>query len=773
MRATRPLVIPSMTPAFRVLSTSLLSLGVLAGAPDSLAHAQGRLRAASPDGSPVDLDLVGERLEIAIDRQHAHTALRQAWRNGSALRVEGSYLLQAGESATVEGFAYYNGETRIVGEVFEKQTAADVYRDVTGLGRDPGLLEQVGEGAFSFRVFPVEAGERKRVEVEWDRWLPRHGKDLEYRATLARPDAQVTVSLQDPRRIQGLHSPTHQIRWDPKKGHVHVGPRKDDSSGFVLRWSVDEAPLSLSGTLHRDRGHDAYLVMSVAAPTAATSAVVPKDVTLVIDRSGSMSGAPLEHARRAAADVIGRLGPRDRVNVVAFDDGVDSLYPRPKPLDAAVRDEAVQYIHRIADAGGTNLAGALGHTLAHQIHDDRPDVIVFLTDGQSDAQETLKVARADVGDARVFTVGIGDGVEKPLLSRLAAEKRGRFTFVPDAGAIESKMAHLYDRIAAPVVVDLELEASGGRLERVYPKSMPDLFRGDELQIVARVRGDGPLEVALRGNRGGTPITMAQTIAVPAAERRPWVGRQWAMARVGDLLEEIALAGATEELESEAIELSLAYSLVGPYTSFLAIPESELTQASSDTLAQARARKQAILAKNKDAAALSRSNMPPGDPILRVRAPRDAKQVSARFSFGLVEDLVWDDRAEQWQVRFLVPKHVVDGTYDVEIVVVHGDGRIELSTAEYTIDAVGPEVEIQSSTSDGRHTLRVVGAEPLREVTVVDPADPANRFQLTDAGDHLSFEGDVPPGFPARLRVVATDRARNETVDIVELEEASR
>ena len=94
----------------------------------------------------------------------------------------------------------------------------------------------------------------------------------------------------------------------------------------------------------------------------------------------------------------------------------------------------------------------------------------------------------------------------------------------------------------------------------------------------------------------------------------------------------------------------------------------------------------IMAAHKDAVALSRSSMPPGDPILQVRAPSSAQQVTAYFPFGLVKDLVYDADAEHWRVRFLVPKGVVDGVYEVKIVIVHADGTIEVARIPYTIDS---------------------------------------------------------------------------------------
>src|SRR5262245_3169174 len=100
------------------------------------------------------MPVVEERLAIVIDGQHATTTLTQVFENNTGAPTEGRYRLRAGMNAHVEGFSYWNGEQRIVGEVFEKQTAREVYENVTSRRRDPGLLEQDGEGQFGFRVFP-------------------------------------------------------------------------------------------------------------------------------------------------------------------------------------------------------------------------------------------------------------------------------------------------------------------------------------------------------------------------------------------------------------------------------------------------------------------------------------------------------------------------------------------------------------------------------------------------------------------------------------------
>jgi Ca-activated chloride channel family protein len=755
-------------------SSTVLLAGMLAALPGA-ALAQSELAAITEDGADAaaDLALVRETLSIHIDQQHARTRLHQVFENRTQSRLEGRYHLQVGEGARVTEFAYWNGEHKIVGEVFEKQVATQIYEEVTGLGRDPGLLEREGEGAFSFRLFPIEPGERKPVELVWTQWLRREGDVVAYRVPVA-ADSAIEMRITDDRGIAEVTSATHALELDGVgTAHVTVRARGRSTKGeLAVRYRVRGQDWAVSAFVHRDAGHDGYLVATLATPPGLTETdVVAKDVTLVLDRSGSMSGEPLRRARLAAQAVVARLRAEDRVNVLAFDDDVDMLYPVPQPLTDAVRTAADGYIGQMAEGGGTNIALALERALAAQHgagaagSDDRPHVILFLTDGQSDPQAALEIARKDAGDARVYTIGVGSGVEKPLLSRLAAMKRGRFTFIESPETIESKVSRLYAQISEPVLVGLSVDVEGARLARTYPRSLPDLHHGDELVIASRIVGQGPVTVTVRGERNGAPVAFTRQLDLPASAQRPWVGRMWAQARVDDLLEEIALYGETDELKNEVIDLAVAYDFVTQYTSFLAIPESELTDGARDALASARERKQQILAAHQDAVALSRSSMPPGDPILQVRAPAGARQVTAYFPFGLVKDLAYDADAEQWRVRFLVPQGVADGVYEVKIVIVHADGKVEVARIPYTIDSSEPDFEIVTEEVDGGVMVKVVTAEPARLVTVTAVDDPRVRVELADQGDGVRFEALVPlaPGVH-RMRTVVADEARNEAED---------
>ncbi|MGE5048894.1 MAG: VIT and vWA domain-containing protein, partial [Deltaproteobacteria bacterium] len=667
--------------------------------------------------------------------------------------------------ATVEGFAYWNGEQKIVGQVFEKESARALYDDLVGKRRDPGLLEQTGEGSFAFNVFPIEPREKKRVQVRFGQRLSRVGPLMQYRLTLGGGGSELVADVIDEHPIRRIDSPSHpvSVTWtDPRHARVRASAGAYGSRDLVLDVELAADPWQPTVLVHRDAGQDGYLVLQMAAPAAIDQAQISaKDVTVVIDRSGSMSGAPLDQACAAAELVLRRLRQGDRVNVIAFDERVDRLFPKPEPVESA-RDAALRFVRRIRPGGGTNIAAALSAALTAQNGGHEPHIVLFLTDGQSDSASALRVAHDDAGDARVFTLGLGPGVEKALLSRLAAMKRGRFTYVESPEVIELRVGRLFDQIESPALIGLSLESRGATLSRAYPRTLPDLSAGDDLLIAARLPGapGATLQLVVHGTLGGRQVAYPVSVTLPEAASHPWVGRAWAKARIDDALEEMALTREPPPgLRDEVVELGIAYDLVSPYTSFLAVPESELNGAQAATLAQLREQRKRILAANSDAAALSRTIMPPGDPVLTVAAPRDALQVTAYFPFGLVRDLAWDGRLEKWTLRFLVPVGVRDGEYEAQVVIVRRDHTVELAKASYVIDSCAPDFEVQASRGADGTRVRVITAEPARRVTVALAGHPRTRVVLR--GDGRVFEGVLRE--PGMLRVVVADVARNESV----------
>ena len=164
-------------------------------------------------------------------------------------------------------------------------------------------------------------------------------------------------------------------------------------------------------------------------------------------------------------------------------------------------------------------------------------------------------------------------------------------------------------------------------------------------------------------------------------------------------------------------------------------------------------------------ALSRDAMPPGDPIISVRAPRDARRVRAIFPFGLTLELGWDALMEQWSGRFLVPKEVADGVYDVQVIIEDARGGLTHAKVRYTIDSKLDSTTLDVRSVPGGVLVRLTSDEVLREVRALwlDPGAQPISLRMSDDGTCAWAFLPVQAGQHV-LRVVASDRARNEQLE---------
>jgi len=311
-----------------------------------------------------------------------------------------------------------------------------------------------------------------------------------------------------------------------------------------------------------------------------------------------MSGPKIAQAKSALEFLLRQLDPGDTFNIIAFDSEVEAFRPELQRADANTVRAAETWVQNIAAGGGTNIDGALRTGLRMLNDSSRPNYVLFLTDGAPTTGETQEgrivanAAQENKVQARTFVFGVGFDVNGRLLDKLAREMRGQSVYVRPNENIEAPVSTLYSKIGSPAMTDVgvDIRLDGGATSRVYPRQMPDLFRGDQLVLVGRYRSGGAAKIALTGTAGGQKRAYTYQAAFEeraSSETNAFVARLWAIRRIGEIIDDLDLHGRNQELVDELVALSQRHGILTPYTSFLADDRVNLSRARENGIAASR------------------------------------------------------------------------------------------------------------------------------------------------------------------------------------------
>jgi Ca-activated chloride channel family protein len=543
---------------------------------------------------PPPLSVKYHHVKVEIVNQVAKTSIDQVFINHFGRDIEGTYIFPVPEGASVSDFAMFIGNERVKAEILDSREARRIYEDIVRRMRDPGLLEYMGRNLFRARVYPIPANGEKRVQISYTEVLKSENGLVKYLYPLNTErfsrdpltDVSVSVRIESQVPIVNVYSPSHKVSVRKEgEGLALVGyedkqvrPDKD----FQIYYSLSKDDIGLS-FMNWD-GPDGGTFMLLASPrfTAPGDRVVNKNIILVLDSSGSMSGTKIRQAREAARFVLNHLDRRDEFTVVDFDDGVTAFSEGLVPASGENVDRALKFVGAIEDSGGTNINDALTTALARMRDGDRPGYVLFLTDGLPTVgtTETADILRnlqkANERRSRIFVFGVGNDVNTELLDRISSDHRGASVYVAETEDLEVALSGFYEKISSPLLSDLTVEFRGIETSQVYPRVLPDLFKGSQLVLVGKYRGPGPVTVVLTGKSGREAKRFVlESRPLAGGDRFNFLPRFWATRRIGYLLEEIRLQGQNQELADEIRRLGLKYGIVTPYTSFLVTEKERL------------------------------------------------------------------------------------------------------------------------------------------------------------------------------------------------------
>jgi Ca-activated chloride channel family protein len=312
--------------------------------------------------------------------------------------------------------------------------------------------------------------------------LPRFREDA---SSLHQVGFDIAVSHQLP--IDELGSPSHSIRVkqeDPAVVRVALAEEKDvPNRDLVLDVSFEEAAVQVLGGPTSD-GKRSFAAM-IPSTVFGAQENTPRQVVLVLDRSGSMQGVALAQARKAAEACLATLSESDSFGLVAFDDRVESMETSLVSGSGENREKARGFLAGIDARGGTELGQ--GFLEAARMLQGGGDVLI-LTDGQVSGTEKI-LAAAREAHIRLFCLGIGSASQDRFLSLLARETNGISRFVTARERVDVAAIDLFANMGRPVASGLKATPN------LNPEPPAVVFAGTPVLLFGELESEAAMELS--------------------------------------------------------------------------------------------------------------------------------------------------------------------------------------------------------------------------------------------------------------------------------------
>jgi Ca-activated chloride channel family protein len=408
--------------------------------------------------------------------------------------------------------------------------------------------------------------------------------------TRAGHDIRLTVRLDAGTEVFDLNSTLHEIRSvSTGKGRATITlankaeiPNKD----FILRYRTATDTIGDSVLLHTDARGTFFTLILQPPRRLRPEHAVPKEMLFVIDRSGSMSGFPIEKAKETTRLAIEQMNPHDTFNLLSFSGGTGRCFPRPMPNTPQNRAMALRYLADLYGSGGTEMMPTILEALGGAHDPQRLRVVAFMTDGYiGNDYAIIDAVRQHAGSSRVFAFGIGNAVNRFLLDGMAHAGRGAVEYVTLHSQADGATQRFHQRIHAPVLTDIHINWGTLPVQDVYPTSFPDLFSSQPLVIHGRLAQPMAGTITLSGQTStGRFSRQIRLSPSPTTATHDTLATLWARAAVAELLLKDYAAMQHDTMPASRRDhitaLGVEFHLMTPFTSFVAVEELRVTVAGS-------------------------------------------------------------------------------------------------------------------------------------------------------------------------------------------------
>ena len=565
------------------------------------------------------------RVNMDITGMLARVQVRQTFHNPGTRWAEGIYVFPLPEQAAVDHLRMVVGERIIEGQIKERAQARKTYQQAKQAGQRASLVEQERPNIFTTSLANIAPGESISVEIEYQqtvrysdgafrlrfpmvvgpRYIPGKALGIEEQLTVFTGTgwALATTQVADAARItppvrhpdQGPINPVtldihlnagmsltdvtstyHSIDQHlGDEGHYRIQLAENQvpaDRDFELVWRPPAASVPKAAWFVAQKGSQQYgLLMLVPPGQDTTNPGIGRDVVFVIDTSGSMHGDSIRQARSALLLALDRLTEHDRFNIIRFNNTADSLFRQTERADTNKLTLARQYVRSLDANGGTEMLPALEMALQHEEQPHGIRQVIFLTDGSvGNERELFQLIRKELGNSRLFTIGIGSAPNSYFMRKAAEYGRGTFTYIGNTAEVMEKTSNLLLKLEQPALTDIRLELPPDLDLELLPQRIPDLYAGEPL-LVAFHGTDLPEWVDVHGQLGEQPWTSRVTLN--GGQQGAALAPEWGRRKIAALMTRLHDAendDSRQALRQEVVATGLAHHLVSQYTSLVAV-----------------------------------------------------------------------------------------------------------------------------------------------------------------------------------------------------------
>ena len=574
------------------------------------------------EGSADEYELIPQiETDVSVDIQGmiSSTIMEQTFINNSDKAIEATYVFPLNHHSAIYDMSFKIDDRIISSVIEEKAEAQKKYTEAKKEGKKVSLLKQERPNMFTQTVANILPNDTIRVEIKYVEPLKYENGEFELRLPLAITPRytmggseikhaggvkKISASVEDASSISPPYIPpaiqtakgvsisidldagftiqevssSHQIIQqkigDEKMGITLKNDKIIADQDFIFKYKISEKEKpQITTFVSESNGEDYYMILAIPPDPKKNKDQVPKEMTFVLDISGSMNGNNITYAKASLLEALDKLDSKDYFNIIAFDDNTYRFKHNPIPASSGNILEGMNFINNLSGGGGTEALPALAWAMDETHNSDFIKMIFFITDGALGYEnEVFKLVDSSLRDARMFSINIGYSPNSFLLEKIAEMSRGSYIYIKNNRDIVDKIGKLMDRINKPIISDIQLKLDDEA--ELYPTPIKDLYENEPIVIYGK-SDDLKNKLTIEGKTGRGKYKETFRIKKRKLKKHASIPILWARKKIESLMNDYRLKYSRnnqtkEDLKNRVIEVSKKYNVLSKFTSFIAI-----------------------------------------------------------------------------------------------------------------------------------------------------------------------------------------------------------